>query len=333
MRTSIRVVVTTALAAGLVLSLSCDSSPTGGTMSDPNWKVVYSRSSVDFNAVTWTGKEFVAVGNINAPAPYADTEVVAYSTDGLTWSITYYQPGPTLHGVSKAFNYVVVCGDSGRIVGTSDFTLWQQVNSRTTSSIRKLYNLNPSVFGMVGNGFLRTDNGWDWYTESTGLPYVLPLNGIAMSSRSYVAVGVNGTAISTSAGAWAVQASVTDRNLNSIVRSDSLFVAVGDDSTIVTSKDGINWVKRATGVSNMYPQSDNNLRAVVWTGKQFVAVGGNDKVAPGASKESYLLMSKNAIIWTRVYLSTNGTLDGVAWNGTRLVVVDSYGNILASPWK
>ncbi len=333
MRNRIPIIVTAAAVMVLALLLSCDSTPSGSNSTDPNWKVVYSRTSVDFNAVTWTGKQFVAVGNINAPYPYADTEVVVSSVDGLTWSIVYYQPGPALYGVAKAFGYVAVCGDSGRMVVTSDFLDWLPVNSRTTGCIRNLYNLSPSVFGMVGNGFVRTEDGWNWWTESTGLPYVLPLYGIALSSRSYVAVGVNGTVISTSAGAWAVQASATDRTLNALVRSDTLFVAVGDDSTIVTSKDGTNWVKRSSGVSNMFPQSDSNLRAVVWTGKQFVAVGGNDRVATGASKESYLLTSKDAIVWTRVNLPTNGTLDGVAWSGTRLVVVDSYGNILASPWK
>jgi len=66
------------------------------------------------------------------------------------------------------------------------------------------------------------------------------------------------------------------------------------------------------------------LSAVIWSGTQFVAVGGN---SGGGS----ILTSPDGITWTPRASGTSNGLQGVTWSGTQFVAVGFYGTILTSP--
>jgi hypothetical protein len=92
--------------------------------------------------------------------------------------------------------------------------------------------------------------------------------------------------------------------------SRSLFVAVGDD--IFTSTDAVTWTERPPGFSG-------TLMDVIWTGSQFIAVGGDGR--GGA-----VLTSPDGFTWTLEQVPSNivsPILHGVAASSARIVAVGS----------
>ena len=97
----------------------------------------------------------------------------------------------------------------------------------------------------------------------------------------------------------------------------AIFVAVGDNNSVLTSPDGVNWTPQTgTGASN------TSWQGVCWGGGQFVATG-NVGFVP------YIMTSPDGINWTAQTVSgfgfTGAALCGVAWgNGVYVTVGWSY---------
>jgi hypothetical protein len=62
---------------------------------------------------------------------------------------------------------------------------------------------------------------------------------------------------------WTPRASGTAVNLNGVAWSGSLFAAVGNGGTILTSPDGMNWSSQSSGTTS-------NLLYISWSGTEFV---------------------------------------------------------------
>jgi serine/threonine protein kinase/photosystem II stability/assembly factor-like uncharacterized protein len=118
---------------------------------------------------------------------------------------------------------------------------------------------------------------------------------------------------------WTSQQSGTSNSLHGVTRSESEYIAVGDNGTIFTSRDGIHWT----------PQNDSatssNLNSVTWsaTPSQYVAVGDNGTI----------ITSTDGIHWAEQRShDTNApynALYSVIWSGSQYVAV-GYGAILTS---
>jgi hypothetical protein len=98
----------------------------------------------------------------------------------------------------------------------------------------------------------------------------------------------------------------------------SQFVSTGL-ATILTSSNGRAWTAQRSGTSqNPYGKP---LYGVVWSGSQFVAVGG----------QGIILTSPDGRAWTAQHSGTSQSLYGVAWaGGSRFVAVGDSGTILTS---
>ena len=96
-------------------------------------------------------------------------------------------------------------------------------------------------------------------------------------------------------------------------------MTVGDKGTIRTSSDGKVWIKQNSG-------TEEGLKAVCWSGNQFVTVGDNGAI----------LTSADGTSWTIRNSGTTGHLEAVSWNGSLFVAVggkylEKTGIILSSP--
>jgi hypothetical protein len=91
------------------------------------------------------------------------------------------------------------------------------------------------------------------------------------------------------------------RSLNSVAFGHDLYVAVGSD--ILYSIDGLKWVK------NDY-KPNGVLREIIWTGKQFVAVGSSGNI----------LVSPRGYKWIRTYPYSNVEFSGIAFIDNLIVV-------------
>jgi len=81
----------------------------------------------------------------------------------------------------------------------------------------------------------------------------------------------------------------------------------------VTSSDGANWSTQTSNTSGL-------LDAVVWNGKQLVAVGENGTI----------VTSDDGIAWSVQTSGTSDDLDDIAWDGMKYIAVGESGTMLTS---
>ena len=71
------------------------------------------------------------------------------------------------------------------------------------------------------------------------------------SSSLYVAVGANGTILTSSDGtSWTERTSGTSNDLFEVTYENSTFVTIGNGGTILTSTDATTWTSGTSGTSN-----------------------------------------------------------------------------------
>jgi hypothetical protein len=301
---------------------------------------------LSFNGVTWTGSQFVVVG---------DGGEILTSPDGTTWTTRY--SGDDILNVIWDGSQFVAMGAGSKVMTSddgetwtygmngwgdgSDFFLDMAVSGSlyaigAQSMIYTTPDLASYPAGFRSLGATSSCNGvlWDG-SQFVGVGYsgggivwtspdggtwtahftdpVTVLEDVAYNgSDQYVAVGYGGAIIASADGAiWDTTiSSGVGTNLHGVTWSGSLYVAVGSDGTIVTSPDGTTWTVRTSGVSD-------NLYSVTWTGSDFVAVGWSGTI----------LTSSDGVSWTS-YEHTYKTFNGVAWSGTELVIVGDDGIIV-----
>jgi hypothetical protein len=140
------------------------------------------------------------------------------------------------------------------------------------------------------------------------------LRGVAWGNGTFVAVGVDGTVLTSSdGGKWATQSSHTTDNLFGVACNGELYVCIGTNGTIVTSPDAIHWTAQTSGVTD-------GLVDVKWAQNQFIAAGENGTI----------LTSPDGVTWTARDSHAKQRLYGIAWNGTLLVIVGDPGAIVTS---
>lgn len=152
----------------------------------------------------------------------------------------------------------------------------------------------------------------NWISRSSGTTQ--SLSGVTYGNGSFVAVGANGTVLTSPDGViWINRASGTTNWLRGVTYANGTFVAVGTIGTILTSPDGVNWISRTSGTTNP-------LTGVTYGNGSFVAVGTNGTI----------LTSSDGAIWTNRNFNTVW-LDGVTYGDGTFVAVGWIGLILTSP--
>jgi photosystem II stability/assembly factor-like uncharacterized protein len=120
------------------------------------------------------------------------------------------------------------------------------------------------------------------------------LNAVIDNGELYVAVGEDGTILTSSDGdEWTRRESNTSHHLFSIAWSGHKFVAVGEGLTILTSDDGLNWTLVQSSLEDRDIQS---FVKVLWNGRMFLA-----------ANNYYLYRSYDGLIWNKVFDSYHFT--------------------------
>ena len=116
---------------------------------------------------------------------------------------------------------------------------------------------------------------------------------------------------------WLSRTSDVTNNLWSVAHGGSptaQWVAVGEQGTILTSPDGINWTKRPSGFPTRW------LVSVGYGAGVWIAVGEGGLV----------LTSPDALVWTPRTSGTTARLNGVAYGGGRWIAVAESGELITS---
>jgi len=109
---------------------------------------------------------------------------------------------------------------------------------------------------------------------------------------------------------WVEQVSGVDTSLNDVVRGKSRFVIVGNDGAILTSLNGVDWIESESGTVS-------RLNSVTWGYDHYVAVGNSGEI----------VSSEDGVYWRLVSSGTAHDLNKVIWDGHQFIAVGKgFGN-------
>lgn len=150
------------------------------------------------------------------------------------------------------------------------------------------------------------------------------LHDVIWKNGMFIAVGENGTIVSSPNSArWTQQVSGENYDLRSLCWTGNQYIVVGDYNTIISSPQGINWNKRGVYDPTV------RLYGIASNGNSIVAVGSNTDDSP------QIIYSTDGINWTRAGTTIPGAeLSAITWSGSKYVAVGArYGRpfIMSSP--
>jgi hypothetical protein len=245
----------------------------------------------DLNAIGFGVAKYIAVG--------AGGAIFTRGT-GLADDWTAATSGVTaaLNGVA-AGGLLVVVGDGGTLITSSDAVTWTAQTSGTTARLNSVLFAQFAYVAVGDNGtILRSTDATTWTAVTSGT--TANLYAIAVLGSRMLAAGANGTLLSsTDAGlTWTPVTSGTTNTLRGLAATSNLYVAVGDAGTILTSTDLAAWTAATS------PTTQNLLR--VTFGTQLVAVGTGGTA----------LLSTDGLTWTAANTGTTADLRGLLHGAT-----------------
>ncbi|MBI5770412.1 MAG: immunoglobulin domain-containing protein [Verrucomicrobia bacterium] len=272
------------------------------------WTKTYSGPS-GLNAVTYANSTFVAVGN---------SGTVLTSTNGTNWTqrLLIGFSGTLTGVVYDGAKWVVVSSSSSIIVTSTDGANWvlaTGVTGATTVNHVALGQVGSptpaNLFVKVGNsGAIRTSpDGLVWTTRTSGTTNTL--RRVSFVNGQFLAAGDSGTILTSPDGVtWTSRtSSSTSTHYTAAFGAGRLVVATNGSTVNTTDATG------AAGWANGAITLGGNLRAVVFTGTQFVATGFNGNIAT----------SSDGATWTVRQSLTGRNLTDVTYGNGRYVAVSS----------
>lgn len=192
---------------------------------------------------------------------------------------------------------------------------WNHCSKVTDNTLIGITCGNKGFVAVGNNGTIITSDDGSLWKTSSS-NVSNTLIAAGCNDNMYVAVGSQGTILtSNDVVNWKIQNSGTSNSLRGITWDGNKFVVVGDGGTILNSYDGENWTRVDSGIST-------TLYEIVWTGQKFITVGSKGTV----------LSSNDGVSWTKVSSNVDNDLIGVTYSGNRFVAVGSSGTILYSDY-
>ncbi len=194
-------------------------------------------------AVTYGGGRFVAVGSDYMGAPFA-----AVSTDGVNWSPATLPEGlwTEINGVAYGGRSFVAVTSDGRVLTSPDGDSWSPQDTGTGAWLSGVAHGN-GVWVAVGGAdqggqwqgvALRSSDGVNWTTETLPSP-VMDLWGVAFVNGAFLAVGPDGTMLSSTDGqTWSQLDTGGTESLMGVAYGSGRYVAVGWAGALLSSADG-----------------------------------------------------------------------------------------------
>lgn len=298
----------------------------------------------EFTNAVWTGSQFAAI---------SDAGAFYTSPDGLDWAVQGF-PFPIFpSGIAWGNGQYVVVGDDS-IYASADGSTWNKVTGAETAGIEfervrwgngrfvavgSYTPPPPPIFGRLPLGVVFTStDGVQWTPAGNFSDVTLSgdrVHDVIWAGGQFVAVGSSigagggfaPTPIFTSANGvdW-TRRTVNEfpgPSLRGIAWDGSHYVAVGtpgfgfDPRNGVISADGITWSYLSFPYFALVEAA---LNSVVWTGKNFVAIGdlGTEVVSPDGQT------------WTSGYMNSFSSFDAVVTNGLRCIAVGFPSTIMTN---
>ena len=236
------------------------------------------------------------------PAGSVDTATIWRTEDSGTTQ--------QIRGVRFANGKWIAVGAAGTILTSETGFEWTAVvDTKNTASTADDTNWTTRTLADIdwGNGtwvaaatsgntlLISTDNGTTWTTSTGGIQ----ATHVHYANDLWVAVG-SGGGIATSAddGAnWTTQTSGVTPHLWAVTYGNSLWVVVGDDTTLLTSDDGTTWT--AQTVTGVPSNREILYRGLYYGDGRFIATGANRAAPAGGTLLGYgRTTSTDGTTWT-----------------------------------
>ena len=293
-----------------------------------NWSIKQiSKNVLGVQDITYNDGHYVIVTkNLNAPVLTSNDLVNWVSVGEFTpYDINKFDevgydsssisaPKDKLYSVIYNNNFYIAVGDE--LLISSDSYTWS-VQYSFGSSLPQQFNRVAYVSSTFFDGYIATGLGTIAETDITGYTSLLPtsktfrsLNGldweevlpritptglnVILSSGNVIVVAGDNYKIysSTNSYAWdsvAIDGQAKTDNLLNGLYANGVFIVVGDNGSIVTSYDGINW-------NEVNSNTTESLTAVTFTNNRWIIVGNN----------ATILRSDDAVNWDNISLIKTG---------------------------
>lgn len=268
------------------------------------------------------------------------------STDGkndapITIGRTYSDTASEVHitpvglGGSTPNEYIDVVVNFGSFAGNSAPT--GSISGPTTTSARQVELFSASATDAngdtlayswdMGDGVIHANSPTITHSWLSGGTYSF---SVTVSDMKGGSVTLNkSVTVTDSLTNWNSRTSGTSANLYGVASNSTHVVAVGYNGVILRSTDGISWdsVSPSGFITNIH------FKDVIWTGSEFIAVGGDfhSTVDSAHRWEAVVYTSPTGETWTRAYESNQPLteLNGIAYDGSStLVAVGESATIL-----
>ena len=281
-------------------------------------------------ALTWTppvlGNYVLTVRGVDASgagAVSASYAAVA-AFDGWRWR----NPSPVgtdLRGAVRADNKWWMVGGGGTLLTLDDsgnllpvdFSTTQQLNGIAYANGRFVItttDLDGATKEDIGGLWTSTD-GYAWTPFLTGSTDSANLNTALYAANRWIALGSGGVIVTSTDGTnWPRAASGITQSLYGSAARAGMIVAVGAGGKIITSPDGLAWTERPSGVTS-------DLRAVAFAQGTWIAAGLG----------GVILTSPDGTTWTRATSGITTALYAAAYVRGAFTVAGDNGVTLTSP--
>lgn len=329
--------------------------------------VLYSENhGTNWSAITVNTPRPITYGSPDGVTGYAGDGIRMTTGDGTNWSYTFPSVSGIL-GLGHGNGRFVALSGVNRMTST-DLVNW---NIATTTHSHYAVTFGNGLLVSVGEGNSTFSNGFvsvsmdgsRWLPQAT--PTTVFLNAATYAQGKFVAVGANGTILTSTNGVnWAnrttgstsaqlrdvaygnglfvaigtssllrystdgetwVTTGSSGASLKSLTFAKGLFVAVGDSGAIRTSVNGSNWTSRSTS-----PGTSEFLNAVKYAGDRFVGVGN----LSGSGEGAVVVHSLDGTNWTREVANIPSPLwTAVTAAGQYVAASSSAGVIVSAPYQ
>ncbi len=221
-----------------------------------------------------------------------------------------------LHSAAYGGGTLVVVGEGGTILSSTDTVTWSKRQAGTTAGLYGVAFGNGvfvAVGGTTNTEILTSPDGIVWTAQSAAEGS--PLKAVAWGANTFVAVGEQGTIlVSTNGRVWNQRSTGLSNTLDAVTvgtpyfnpasgGGGPLFVAVGEQGVLLTSPDGFSWTVGNSG-------TPLDLYCVAYV--QGDRPGTVSFLAAGT--QGTAVVSSDGVNWTAAALPTN--LDVYAAGGS-----------------
>ena len=236
---------------------------------------------------------------------------------GTTWKAMTSPVDSDITGIAydTALGLFIGVCSNGRVLSASPANdYWvSTIHSLSTGLKDVAYDPETGNHLMVGySGTIATiDSAGVLSTVSPLTPY--GLSGVAVAGSTYVAVGDNGTVITSlnSGATWQTVTAATGETLLDVEYGNGMWMAGGYFGALITSPDGVNWTDASGSFSHIYD--------ITYGDGKFVAHGGSGT----------LMASTDGLTWKEFHVTDSYLPAGVYAEG-RFTVAGGDGVILQS---